>query len=83
MYRLSQLTGLHASTVSLIERGKRNPSLFVLLKLSKALGVELGHVVSVCENQQRQEQQAAGMQARTLPADSSQADKALALLESA
>jgi transcriptional regulator with XRE-family HTH domain len=49
MYRLAKLTGLHPSTISLIERGERNPSLFVILKMAEALGVSLGGILSKCE----------------------------------
>jgi len=48
-YRLAKLTGLHASTIGLIERGQRNPSLFVILKMAGALEVSLGSILSRCE----------------------------------
>lgn len=36
---LAELTGLHRTSISLIERGKTHPTLFVCLKLAKALGL--------------------------------------------
>ncbi|MFT5107564.1 MAG: putative transcriptional regulator [Pseudoalteromonas tetraodonis] len=52
-YRLAKLTGLHASTISLIERGERSPSLFVMLKISAALEISLGCILSKNESQCR------------------------------
>jgi ribosome-binding protein aMBF1 (putative translation factor) len=49
MYRLAKLTGLHPSTIGLVERGQRSPSLFVLVKLAKALELSLGGVFTECE----------------------------------
>ena len=49
MYRLAKHTGLHASTIGLIERGERNPSLFVILKMSEALEISLGEILSSLE----------------------------------
>jgi len=38
---LADLSGLHRSTISLIETGKRIPTILVCLKLAMALGLEL------------------------------------------
>lgn len=38
--RVAEAAAVHAVTVSLIERGKRQPSLGVALRLSEALGLE-------------------------------------------
>lgn len=54
-YRLAKLTGLHASTIGLIERGERNPSLFVLLKITEALEVSLGSILGEHESCAREE----------------------------
>ena len=37
---LAEMTGLHRTSISLIERGKTHPTLLVYLKLLKALGLE-------------------------------------------
>jgi transcriptional regulator with XRE-family HTH domain len=38
---LSEKTGMHQSTISAIESGKRNISLRILLRITKVLGFEI------------------------------------------
>jgi transcriptional regulator with XRE-family HTH domain len=52
MYRVAKLTGLHASTIGLVERGERSPSLFVVLKIAAALELSLGGIISGCSTDQ-------------------------------
>jgi len=56
MYRLAKLTGLHASTIGLVEKSQRSPSLFVVIKLSRALGISLGSIISDCQRAVPEEQ---------------------------
>jgi len=44
-YRMAKLTGLHPSTIGLVEQGKRSPSLFVVLKMAASLELDLGQVL--------------------------------------
>jgi transcriptional regulator with XRE-family HTH domain len=46
---LGELTDLHRTYISLLERGINGPSLRTLVKLSQALGVTLTEMVSVFE----------------------------------
>ena len=39
--KLAEATGLHRTSISLIERGKTHPTLLVYLKLCKALGIKI------------------------------------------
>lgn len=39
--KLAELAGIHRSTISLIETGKRTPTILVCLKIADALGVSL------------------------------------------
>lgn len=43
--RLAELTGIDYSYLNLIENGKRNPSLKVIAKLARVLGVRLDDLV--------------------------------------
>ncbi|RYG20180.1 MAG: XRE family transcriptional regulator [Caulobacteraceae bacterium] len=43
---LAERAGIHRTYVSGVERGVRNPTITVLEKLAKGLGVELGELVS-------------------------------------
>ena len=45
-YQLAKLTGLHPSTIGLIERGRRNPSLFVILKLADSLEIDIAELLN-------------------------------------
>ena len=42
---VSRRLNLHRSYISGIERGVRNPSLKVIQKIAKALGVGIGHLI--------------------------------------
>lgn len=53
-YRVAKLTGLHPSTIGLIERGQRSPSLFVLLKIAAAVEADLGTIIAACEAERSQ-----------------------------
>ena len=44
--KLAEMTGLHRSTISLIESKKRNPTVITCLKICKALELELHTVLS-------------------------------------
>ena len=48
---LAEKTGLHASYVSDIERGKRNPTWTVLSQFAKAFGIKLSELVQQAEQQ--------------------------------
>lgn len=41
MNKLAALSGIHVSTISLVERGLRSPTLDVLLRISEALEIDL------------------------------------------
>lgn len=43
--KVAELTGLHRTSVSLIERGKIRPTLIVCLKIAEALGLKLEDVI--------------------------------------
>jgi len=47
--RLATAADVHRTTVGLIERGLRSPSLAVTLRLSRALGLELAELVAQAE----------------------------------
>jgi len=47
--KLGELTDLHRTYISLLERGLNSPSLRTLTKLARALGVTLTEMVSVFE----------------------------------
>ncbi len=44
--KVGELTGLHRTSISLIERGKVQPTLIVCLKLAEALQLKLEDVIS-------------------------------------
>ena len=43
--KLADLCGVHQSTVSLLDRGLRQPSLDTLLRMAEVLEIELGEVL--------------------------------------
>lgn len=43
--KLAEKTGLHRTAISLIERKERHPTLLVIIKLARALGIELKDLV--------------------------------------
>jgi len=43
---LALKAGLHRNYIGILERGEQNPSLLVMLKISKALGVSLAELLS-------------------------------------
>jgi len=43
--KLSELTGIHFSTFSLLEKKKRTPSILICLKVCHALGVRLEDIL--------------------------------------
>ncbi len=49
-YALAQMTGLHQSTLSLIESGQRTPTIYTLALIAGALDVSLGEIVSDAES---------------------------------
>ena len=44
--RLAELAGLHPTTISLLERNKRQPSITTIFVLSKGLGIEPDELIS-------------------------------------
>jgi transcriptional regulator with XRE-family HTH domain len=47
---LAEFSELHVSYISLLENGKRNPSLFTLEKLATAFGITVSEFVIKLEN---------------------------------
>lgn len=47
--RLGELAGLHRTYVSLLERGRRTPTLDVLFRLAESLGVSASDLVKELE----------------------------------
>lgn len=47
---LADAAGLHRTYVSLLERGQRNPSLYVILTLAAALGIPAFKLVAEIES---------------------------------
>jgi transcriptional regulator with XRE-family HTH domain len=43
--KLGAMTGLHRTSIGLIESGKRSPSLVICLRLADALGLDLADVL--------------------------------------
>ena len=50
--KLAELTGLSRSAITMIESGKRNPTLFVCHAVAGALGVSLSEVICDAEEQE-------------------------------
>jgi len=44
--RLAESAGLHPTAVSLLERGRRQPTLGVVINLARALGIDVGMLVT-------------------------------------
>jgi transcriptional regulator with XRE-family HTH domain len=44
--KLGAMTGLHRTSIGLIEHGQRSPSLVICLRLADALGLRLGDVLN-------------------------------------
>jgi len=42
---VARILGVHRSYISGLERGRRNPSLFTVKKVAKALGIEVKNLV--------------------------------------
>lgn len=55
-YAWSNLSGVSASAISMIESGKREPSLHTLLLLSEGLNVRLGDVLNKLQDLSGREQ---------------------------
>lgn len=47
--RLAEKAGVHRTTISLIERGKQNPTLSLCKKLADSLGLKLSDIIKKCE----------------------------------
>ncbi len=47
--RLAAMAGIHRTAVSHIESGLRKPSLFVLIKIAKALGIKTSALLKDAE----------------------------------
>lgn len=45
MNKLAKKTGLSQPTISILESSKRNPKLDSLLRISRALGLDLGEIL--------------------------------------
>ena len=48
--KLSEITGLDRSFISLIERGERTPTLTTIIKISKAFGLKPSQLLSEYED---------------------------------
>ena len=48
-YRLANTSGVSLPAITLIENGKREPTVFTLLLLAKALGIRLGDLINRCD----------------------------------
>jgi transcriptional regulator with XRE-family HTH domain len=53
---LADLTGLHRTYISLLERGERNPSLKVISVLAPALGTTMAELISQVELEEQKAQ---------------------------
>lgn len=47
--KLGELTGLHRSTISLIESRKRQPTLLTCFRIAMGMGCNLGQIISDVE----------------------------------
>jgi len=47
--RLAGKAGIHRTTISLIERGKQNPTLSICKKLADSLDLKLSDLIKQCE----------------------------------
>ncbi|MDE3050162.1 MAG: helix-turn-helix transcriptional regulator [Nitrospirota bacterium] len=47
--KLAERCGFDRTYISMLERGKRNPSLLNLLKLAKGLQTSVSHLTEVCD----------------------------------
>ena len=54
--KLAELAKLHTTYVSLIERGKRSPTIETVDKLAKALGTEGSKLIAAAEKLRAEEQ---------------------------
>jgi transcriptional regulator with XRE-family HTH domain len=54
--KLAELVELHTTYVSLIERGKRSPTIETVDKLAKALGTEGSKLIAAAEKLRAEEQ---------------------------
>jgi transcriptional regulator with XRE-family HTH domain len=63
--QLSERSGLDRSFISMLERGKKNPTLSTLIKLCKALDVSLTELISEFEVRQNKEVEDEKRTART------------------
>lgn len=50
---VAKLAGLHRSTISLVEARKREATLLTLLKISLALGCNLGNLIDSAEREHK------------------------------
>lgn len=51
--RLAKLAGIDPKAVAFIEKGERSPTLHTLVKMARALGVDLGEGVAAAERDAR------------------------------
>ena len=49
MYRVAQLAGLDERTISKVEAGDQNPTLYTLLRIARAQGVTLSRLIAQAE----------------------------------
>ncbi len=47
--KLAEKAGIHRTTISLIERGKQNPTLSICKKLADSLDMKLSDLIEKCE----------------------------------
>ena len=53
MTALAAMAGLSQQMVSYVERGTRNPTLETLLRITQALGIPLGRMITKAEGKQQ------------------------------
>ena len=47
--RLAKKAGVHRTTISLVERGKQNPTLSLCKRLADSLDIKLSDIIAECE----------------------------------
>jgi len=58
LQELGESSGVHRTTIGMIERGLRSPSLVICLRVADALGVRLGDVLNEIDGKRKQKRKA-------------------------
>ena len=53
LQRLGAISGVNRTTIGLIEKGKRSPSLLICLRIADALGLDLGELLKKAPKKSR------------------------------